>query len=110
MTLYLSRDILGLQFVGDFDIQVSSVLFIGSILQNTRNVLLTHNSQHVLKVENSLFPVSVLGVGSGGELDRLVTSRELDIEPCNQSVNEVAAASCKLKIHAECKVCRLYSV
>jgi len=40
--------------------------------------------------------VGVLGVGSGGEADGLVAGGELDVEPRDDGMDEVAAARLEL--------------
>ena len=85
-----------LELVVDSDVEIAVVLLAGLVLKNTGDSLAFLDGQNVLEVENSLLPVGVLCVGTSRELDRLVAACELDIEPGNQSVDEVAAADLKL--------------
>ena len=88
--------ILGLELVGDGDVQVAVVLLAGLILQNTADCLAFFDSQDVLKVEDSLFPVRVLCVRAGGEADGLMAGGKLNVEPGNDGVDKVVAAYLEL--------------
>lgn len=47
------------------------------------------NRQYFSQVENSLFPMSVFGMWACREANRLVTCREINIEPRDKCVDEV---------------------
>lgn len=96
--------ILNLKLVGNVDVQVTLVLVVGAVLQDTRDGFTLLDGEDIAQVEDGLLPMCVLGVRAGGEADRLVASAELDIEPRNESVNEVGTVSGKLVRHLEGKV------
>jgi hypothetical protein len=89
--------VLGLQLVADLDVKIASVLLIRHVLQNTSDLFASVYCKNIPQIEDGLFPMRVLGMWSSGELDWLVACGELDVEPGDDGVNEVAAA------HIECE-------
>jgi hypothetical protein len=89
--------VLGLELVGELDVEVAVVLLAGPRVEDTGDVLALLDSEHVLEVEDGLFPVRVLCVRARGELDGLVARGELNVEPRNDGVDEVAAAHLEAK-------------
>jgi hypothetical protein len=100
----LPMHVLGLELVLDLDIQITVVLITGPGIQDTSNALALLDGQDVLEVEDGLFPVGVLCVGTRGELDGLVAGGELDVEPGDDGVDEVGAAHLKVEGHVEGEV------
>lgn len=80
-----------LQGVGELDVEVTLVLGIGLVLQNTTDGFLFFNSQDIPQIKDGLLPVSVLGMRASGESDRLVARGELNVEPSDDRVDEVVA-------------------
>ena len=70
----------------------------------TRAENLSFSSKNIAQVEDSLLPVGVLGVGAGGEVDGLVASAELNVEPGDESVDEVGALGAESVGNLEGKV------
>ena len=66
-------------------------------MQDTTDLLALLYRQNLPQVEDSLLPVGVLGVRAGRESDWLVTCGEIDIEPGDQSVDEVVASAVESK-------------
>jgi hypothetical protein len=62
------------------------------------------DGQDFAQVENGLLPVSVLGMGTGAESNWLVASSEVNVEPCDESVDEVVATAIEDKGRGECEV------
>ena len=94
--LSLPVHVLCVQLVVDGNIEIAVILLARLVLEDTGDGLILLHGQNVLQVENSLLPVGVLCVGAGGELDGLVAARELDVEPGDQGVDEVAATDLDL--------------
>lgn len=80
------------------------VLLAGLVLQHSADGLALLDCQDVLEVEHGLFPVRVLCVGASGESDGLVAGSELDIEPGNDGVDEVATTHLELVRQMECEI------
>ena len=80
-----------LKLVCEGDVEVTRILVVGAVGENTGHRLFLLNGQDITEVEHGLLPVGVLRVGAGGEGDGLVASAELDIKPSDHSVNKVAA-------------------
>jgi len=94
--LSLPVHVVCVELVVNGDVEITVVLLAGLVLEDTGDGLTLLDCQHILQVEDGLLPVSVLCVGSGGELDGLVAAGELDVEPCNQGVDKVVAADLEL--------------
>ena len=94
-----------LQGVGEFDVEVTLVLRVGLVLENSTDRLLFLNSQDIPEIENGLLPVSILGVRTSGESDGLVASSELNIEPRDDGVDEVVTLDGKRVWDFEGQVC-----
>lgn len=92
LALGLTTLLVGLEVVLNLDIQISSVSLVGLAEKGTVELLTSLNSEVVVKVEDGLFPVGVLCVRAGRELDGLVAGREFNVEPGDQSVHIVGAA------------------
>src|SRR3954468_19751381 len=90
-TLGSAGDVRSLELVRDANVKVTLVLLVRAVLDPAGNTLLLLNGEDIAQVEHGLLPVSVLGVRTGGEVDGLVAGAELDIEPSDESVDEVAA-------------------
>lgn len=103
-TLGLSVRVIGLQLVGNLDVQVALVLVVGLVLQETLDLFALLDGKNFAEVEDSLFPVSVLCMRASGESDGLVAGGKVDIEPCNQSMDEVITTYVEGKLGAESKV------
>lgn len=81
----------GLEVVINLNVQVTAVLVVGLDVKFAVDLLSVLCGQDILDVENGLFPVSVLGVRAGREADGLVAGGEVDVEPRNESVDEVVS-------------------
>ena len=64
----------------DLEVEVTLVAHVRLHSENAENFLALLAGDVVLKVEDGLLPVSVGGLGGGGESDPLVTLGELDVE------------------------------
>lgn len=95
-----------LEGVVDVDVEVAPVLGVGLDLQDARDLLARLDGEHVLEVEDGLLPVGVLCVRAGGEADRLVAGREVDVEPGDEGVDEVVALDGQLEGGGEGQVGR----
>lgn len=84
--------VLGVELVRDADVEVAMVLLTRLVNDGAGDCLASLNSEDVLQVEDGLFPVGIFGVGAGREADGLVASGELNVEPGDECVDEVAAA------------------
>ena len=93
--LGVTNGVRGIELVRDGNIEVTLVLVIRLVLQHSGNNLALFHSKDITQIEDSLFPVSVLGMRAGRESDGLVACGEVDIKPGNQSVDEVVALSRK---------------
>jgi hypothetical protein len=80
------------ELVRDVNVEVAVVLFAGSRIEHACDGFAFLDCEHVLEVEDGLFPVRVLCVRARGELDGLVASGELNVEPGNDGMDKVAAA------------------
>lgn len=96
--------VLCLELVRDGDVQITVVLLAWSCVELTFDGLAFFDCEDILQVEDCLFPVGVFGVRAGGEADRLVALGEFNIEPCNDSVDEIVAADLEGVRHLESKV------
>lgn len=92
-SLSLAEWILGLELVGDLDVEITWVLLIWLVGEDTADLLALLDGQDVAEVEDGLLPVGVLGVWAGREADWLVASGEVNIEPGDDGVDKVVAAS-----------------
>jgi hypothetical protein len=90
--------IVGQELVLDFDIKVALVLVIGLVRQSTFDLLPTFDSKNFLQIEHRLLPVRVFRVWAGRELDRLVACRELNVKPCDDSMDEIATPAVKREV------------
>ena len=81
-----------LKLILDLDVQITMVLVARPGVECACDGLALLDCEHVLEVEHGLFPVRVLGVWAGREADRLVACGELNVEPCDDGVDKVAAA------------------
>lgn len=97
-------DVLGLELIGDPDVEVAPVLRIGADVEAELDLLAVLDGKDVLKVEDGLLPVSVLGVGAGGEADGLVAGGEVDVEPRDKGVDEVVTLDGQVKFGGEGQV------
>jgi hypothetical protein len=104
VTLNLPVHVVCLELVRDLDVQVTVVLLAWPGVKDTGYALTLLDGQDVLEVEDSLFPVGVLCVGASGELDGLVASGELNVEPRDDGVDEVGAANLQAVRHVEGQV------
>jgi hypothetical protein len=102
--------ILRLILVVNRDVQISPVAVIGSATQATGNLLASLDRQHVAEIEDGLLPVGVLCVWACGKSYRLVASRKLNVEPCDEGVDEVVAAHGKVERELECEIIGCASV
>lgn len=103
-TLSRPRGVGGLELVLDLDVKITRVLLVGLVGEDTLDLLALLHGEDLAQVEDSLLPVSVLGVWAGGEADGLVAGGEVDIEPRDESVHEVVAAGVKGEGGGEGKV------
>lgn len=92
------------ELVRDANIQVTLVLVVRAVFDRATNSLLLLNGENIAQVEDSLLPVGVLGVGASGEVNGLVASAKLDIEPGDKGVDEVGALGSELIGHLEGEV------
>jgi hypothetical protein len=90
-----------LELVRDLDVQVTVVLLAWPGVEDTGYALTLLDGKDVLEVEDGLFPMGVLCVGAGGELDGLVAGGELNVEPRDDGVDEVGAANLQTVGHVE---------
>jgi hypothetical protein len=104
LSLHVPRAVLGIEQVLDLDVQVAAVLVVRSDIEVAVDLLALLYRQDILKVEDGLLPVGVLGVRASGETDGLVASREVDIKPSNKGVDEIVTAAGELEGDRECKV------
>lgn len=104
LSLGLAERILSLELVRDLDIKITWVLGVWSVGKNTTDLLTLLDGQDITEVEDSLLPVSVLGVWASGEADWLVAGSEVDVEPGDDGVDEVVAAGVEEKWGGEGKV------
>ena len=81
MTLGRTVAVLGHKVVGDLDVKVTPVLVVGPDIEVACHHVALLDGEDVLKVEDGLLPVGVLGMGASGEADGLVASSEVDIKP-----------------------------
>ncbi|KFY20163.1 hypothetical protein V493_07733, partial [Pseudogymnoascus sp. VKM F-4281 (FW-2241)] len=104
LALGLPCNVLGLELVRDLDVEVTRVLLVGLVDEDTLDLLALLHGQDLAQVEDGLLPVSVLGVWAGGEANGLVAGGEVDIEPRDEGVHEVVAAGLEDKGGGEGKV------
>lgn len=100
----LAALVLGRNLVSDSNVEIATVLVVGSAGELALDLLAGLNGEDVLEVEDGLLPVSVLGVRAGGEADGLVAGGELDVEPCDHGVDVVGAAHREVEGKLEGKV------
>lgn len=93
--LGITNGVGGIELVRDGNIEVTLVLVIRFVLQHSGNNFTLFHGKDITQIEDSLFPVSVLGMRAGREADGLVACSEVDIKPGNQSVDKVVALSWK---------------
>lgn len=93
-----------IELVVDVDVEVPLVLVVGTVLDAASDSLVLLDGENVTQVEDGLLPVGVLGMRTGGEANGLVACGELDVEPRNQSVDEVAATGSERVRHLEREV------
>jgi len=103
-SLGLSRRIIGGELVRDLDIQITLVLLVGLVLQHTSDLLSLLYRQHFSEIEDGLFPMSIFGVRTGRETDRLVASGEINVKPCNQGVDEIITTAIERKGGGESEI------
>lgn len=92
------------ELIIDRNVQISPVAVVGTAGQLACDLLAGLDGEHIGEVEDSLLPVSVLGVWAGAEAYRLVASRELDVEPGDHGVDVVCAAYREAVWEGECEV------
>lgn len=99
-----------IQLVINLDIQITLVLVIWFVRQETSDRLALLDRQNLSEIEDCLLPVSVFGVRASRESDRLVACGEVDVEPCDHGMNEVVSLASQLEAFRECQVLRSHGV
>lgn len=90
--LSLSHGIISLKLIRDLDVQITLVLLIWLVIQDTLDLLALLHGQHFTEVEDGLLPVSVFCVRASGEADGFVAGCEVDVKPGDEGVDEIVAA------------------
>lgn len=81
----------GFQSVINLDIKISLVGGIRLVGQSSLHRLALLDSQYFSQVEHCLFPMRVFRMWACGEANRLVACCEIDIEPCDEGVDEIVS-------------------
>ena len=87
----------GVEFVVDFDVEVSPILairFIGKVPLNRFALL---DREDFSKIEDGLLPMRVFGVRTCRESDGFVARCEVNVKPSNESMDEVVPLDSELK-------------
>jgi hypothetical protein len=100
----LPRGVTALKFVGYLDVQIALIPGIGLVFKLAIKSLALLNCQYLTKIEYSLLPMSVFGVGAGGEANGFVAGGEFYIEPGDKSMNEIIASGAEVERYTKGKV------
>lgn len=98
------RGLVTLHLVVDLDVEITIVAVVGRTRQCALDDVSVRDGQCLWGVEHCLLPVSVLGLWAGAELDGLVASGELDVEPSKEGVDVVVTGSLELEGNLEGEV------
>lgn len=96
--------ILRFQLVVDRNVEVPPIFVVWTTAKFTHDFLASFYGQDIGEVENGLLPMSIFGMWTGAETNRLVTSRKFDVEPCNERMNVIRAANLKLERKGKGKI------
>lgn len=96
--------VVGLEVVGNVDVEIAAVLVVGLHDDAALDLLAVLDGQDVLEIEDGLFPVGVLGVRAGREADGLVAGGEVNVEPRDKGVDKVVALDVEGELLAEGQV------
>lgn len=69
------------KLVTNLDVQITPVLVVGLDVEVERDLLTLLDGENIIKVEDGLLPVGILGVRTGREANGLVAGGEVDVEP-----------------------------
>ena len=103
--LSVSRGILGFQLIANIDIQIPFVLVIWFVREITAYGFSFLNSDYFSQVKHCLLPMGVFRVWTGRKSDGLVTGRELNVKPCDESMNEIIPSASKTEWCSERELC-----
>lgn len=92
MSLSLTASIISLELVVNDHVKISSVALIGLAVDSGVHLLASLDGDGILEVEDSLLPVGVLCVRASAELDGLVASSKLNIEPGDKGMDVIGTA------------------
>jgi len=104
VAVFLALTVNTLESVIYVDIQITRVALVRGATNGSTNLFASLDSNSLGCIENSLLPVSVLGVGSGGESYGLVASGEGDVEPSNEGMDVIVASSSDLEVAGESQI------
>jgi hypothetical protein len=104
VAVFLALTVNTLESVIYVDIQIARVALVRGATNGSANLFTSLDSNSLGCIENSLLPVSVLGVGSGGESYGLVASGEGDVEPSNESMDVIVTSSSDLEVAGESQI------
>ena len=85
--------IIRLKLIGNRDIQISFLLIVRLACKTSCDLFILLYRKDFPKVEDCLLPVCVFTVGASGELNRLVTSCEFNIEPGDERMDKILGSS-----------------
>jgi hypothetical protein len=83
------------------NVQITGVGLVRCAAKSSRNLLASLDGDGFGSVEHCLFPVSILGMGTGGESNWLVASSECNIKPSNECVDIIITSSRQFKVAGE---------
>lgn len=98
------RHIISLKLVRNHYIQIAFLNLVWLAAENTTNLFTFLYSENFAEIEDGLFPVGVLCVRAGRESNGFVAGGEIDIKPCNYSMDKVVSLNVKEELTRVCKV------
>lgn len=104
VAVFLALTVSTLEAVVYVDIQITRVALVRSATNGSTNLFASLDSDSLGCIENSLLPVSVLGVRSGGKSYGLVAMGEGDVEPSNESMDVIVTSGSDLELAGESQI------
>jgi len=94
---FLHRTQFALKIDTDFEVQISNIPGVWLHLEHSCHLLAFLACQVLIQVEDSLLPMSIWGLWSGGESNPLMTLGKLDVEKSNKRLTIVISLQLDMK-------------
>ena len=93
-----------LQPIRNLDIQIPWFLGISLAHKHAADRLTFFYCQDITQVEDTLFPVRIPRMRTSGEFDGYMAGGKIDVEPCDDSMYEIASLNIEGEWDGECEI------